>query len=158
MDANLDYYAMFDELDNAYTVLTVQQDELELKRAKIRQALFATYQLLSEEQKAKFAERIKEIERDCPGPKDAILMILNAHKGRWFTPPVLLAYMRAIGLGQDLGVNPLSVVGATVKRLVPEQVETQTLENGRVAYRILRPATPQPEKGTEPVKQDESVT
>ena len=53
------------------------------------------------------------------------------------TPPQIRDYLNAAGF--DFGkyiANPLTSIGTTLKRMLPFEVETKTLDNGQAAYRL----------------------
>jgi len=134
----IDYGKMFHELLAQNNDLVKKRDDLEIEIGRLQQLIVATFNLLPIDQKAEVAGLIEKIERESLGLKDAVRILLNAEKDRWFTPPELRDRIKEIGLPLDLGSNPLAVIGTTLKRLVPEDADAKTMDNGQIAYRARK--------------------
>jgi hypothetical protein len=136
---SFDYYAIFHDLVNRHNELTDKRNEVDLEIAKISQLIKAIFPLLPDDKQKMFQSKIEELEKPDLRLSQAIKKVFKARMGEWLTPPAIRDYMSVIGFSlSGYAGNPLCSIGNTLKRMVPEELETEVLENGRTAYR-LRP-------------------
>lgn len=134
----IDYEKMLSELVQQHSDLVRQRDTIEVELARLTQLLQSTYNMLTPAQQTKLSAEIKKIDTRPPGLKQGVLMALKARKNEWLTPPQVRDYLESIGF--DFGADSargLTSVGNTLRRMVPDELETHTLENGQTAYRIV---------------------
>lgn len=132
----IDYYKMFLELAERHSNLIDQQKEIDIELAKLTQTLQSTFNLLTPSQQKKLTHTINRIESRLKGLKDGVLMALRARSGEWLTPPQVRDYLQSVGF--DFGTSNtsgLASIGTTLKRMVPNEVETRATGSGQMAYR-----------------------
>lgn len=132
------YLHRFLDLVQSYSDLVARQQELDIELAKLTPVINVTYNALSNAEKAKVASPIARVKwRNKDGLKGAVLMALNAKIGDWLTPPDVRNYLETVGFtfGTSSG-RGLASIATTLKRMVPSEVETKTLESGQPGYRI----------------------
>ena len=132
---SINYFRIFTDAVNHRAELIRQRDALDIDIGKATQFIRATYPMLPANQQALAANVMEQIEEESPGLKAAVRIILGTANGEWLTPPQLRDRIKESGIPVDLGLNPLASIGTTLKRLLPSEIETKTLENGQVAYR-----------------------
>jgi len=132
----IDYTRILDELLQQHAELVEKRDALEIEIGRVSQLAQFTFLLLPPGERARVAGAIGRLESQSLGLKAAVRIILNTEKQRWFTPPDVRDRIKEIGLPLDLGTNPLASINTTLRRLVPDELETKTLDNGQTAYRV----------------------
>jgi hypothetical protein len=133
----IDYYKIFVELDERRTELTKQQKMVEVELAKLTETIQPIFKMLTPAQQRKAQKVIERIEGPKGGLKQGVVMALRASTNDWLTPPQIRDYLKNIGF--DFGASGsrgLASIGTTLKRMVPEEVETKAVSGGQMAYRL----------------------
>jgi hypothetical protein len=136
----IDYYKMFRDLVHRCSELTRQRDELETEIVKVRQLVIATFLLIPEDQQKVFRNEVDAMDQEGSlGLLEAIKLVFSAHRTEWLTLSNVRDY-----LGEDTGfdfgryrANPLASIAATLKRMVPNVVESIPSGNGTLYRRKL---------------------
>jgi hypothetical protein len=134
-----DYKAV---LDGAFAKLEAalqKSRELEVDVGKLKQFIYATMNMLPDEERVLFIARLDELASDegirSVGLKEAITRILLAHPKKWFTVTRMRDELLESRFDfRNYTANPLASVSTTLKRMKPDEVETTTIE-GVTAYR-----------------------
>jgi hypothetical protein len=141
----IDYEKMFSELVQRHSDLVQQRDKIEVELARLTQLLQSTYHMLSPAQQVKLNAEIDRIDTRPPGLKQGVLMALKSKGREWSTPPEIRDYLESIGV--DFGTDTargLTSVGNTLRRMPPHDLETRTMANGQIAYRLVLKAPKPP--------------
>jgi hypothetical protein len=98
------------------------------------------FPLLPEGKQRKAYERvIEDIESESSGLQDAVKLVFSAHSDEWLTASKVRDYL--IEMGFDLRhyqANPLSSINTTLKRLVPNYLESGDMSGSGTVYRRRR--------------------
>ncbi len=135
----MDYVNLFREFAERRNSLLDEKDKIESELAGITPMLQWAYNMLTPAQRASFGREIDSMDKRAPGLKQGVLMAFKAHSGKWLTPPQVRDYLESIGFdfGSD-SARGLTSVGTTLRRMTPTELETKEMENGQVAYKLIR--------------------
>ena len=129
-------------LDRALTELGFaiqRRDAAEVEISKQRQFIAATLNMLSDDERKHFRERLIEAfqqnETRFTGLTDAIRKILQTGERKWRTVAEVRTLLSNSGFDfSSYTANPLASISTTLKRMAPNEVETTTIETV-TAYR-----------------------
>jgi len=150
----IDYEKLFGELVQKHSDLVQQRDKIEVELARLTQLLQATYNMLTLVQRARLHTEIEQFDARPLGLKQGVLMALKARNDEWLTPPEIRDYLESIGFsfGTD-SARGLTSVGTTLRRMVPDELETRAVEGGQTAYRIRRGRLRTVVPGVDPIEE-----
>jgi hypothetical protein len=132
---SIDYYAMFSELVKRHNELTQQRNDTDLEIAKLTQLILATFPLLPEDKQKLFQTEIELLEEQSAGLLSAIKLVFSTRKGEWISPAQVREYLNAMGFDlTQYRANPLASIATTLRRMVPEQLESRMVGE-QVKYR-----------------------
>jgi hypothetical protein len=119
--------------------LAGQRDELEIQIGKLRQFIYATLNMLTDEERKTFDDAVRAVgemfDAKSASLVEAIRKALQDSPKKWFTAAEVRN--RVVVTGFDFSLytsNPLSSVATTLKRLKRQEVETSEIE-GVAVYR-----------------------
>ncbi|MGA9156212.1 MAG: hypothetical protein WB249_05430 [Candidatus Sulfotelmatobacter sp.] len=126
---------MFSDLVKRQNALLQQRNEIGREVMKLRQLIIATFPLLPADKQEMFQAEIEALEEQTGGLLSAIQLVFSAHKGEWLTPAKVRDYLIAMGFDMtQYRANPLASIATTLRRMVPDQLESQTVGE-QVMYR-----------------------
>jgi phosphoglycolate phosphatase-like HAD superfamily hydrolase len=139
MVAEIDYDKLFRDSYAKYMNLVQQRDEINAELDKLRQFLYATSNMLSDEtmkEVAKDIELIWEMERvRDTSLVEAIRKVLSEHPTRYFTVRQMRDALKTAGFDfTQYTANPLASISTTLKRMKSKEVTVTDVEGVR-AYR-----------------------
>jgi hypothetical protein len=134
-----DYKAILDDAFIKLGLALQRRDEAEIEIAKQRQFILATMNMVSDEERQSFRERLIEIiqrsDTRSAGLTEAIRKILQAPGRKWMTVTEVRTHL--VNSGFDFSgytANPLASISTTLRRMAPNEAETTTVQ-GVTAYR-----------------------
>jgi hypothetical protein len=131
----LDYHAMFTDLVKRCNELLQRRNEIDGEVTKLKQLILATFPLLPDDKQAVYQAEIEQLEEESGGLLNAIKLVFSAHKGEWLTPSHVRDYLREMGFDlTQYRANPLASIGTTLKRMVPDHLESMP-SGSRTLYR-----------------------
>jgi hypothetical protein len=134
----IDYWKMFADLMERRGVLVRQRDQAEIELTKTRQLVLSIFPLLSEDQQKANQQAIDELESEGGGLQDAIKLVFSTQRGEWLTASEVRNFLEEMGFDfRQYRTNPLASIATTLKRLVPDYLETRTSAQTGVNYRRL---------------------
>jgi hypothetical protein len=117
-----------------------QRESLDVEMSKLRQFIFATVNMLPDDERATFFAAISEGAKENLTAQDtladAIRETLYDSLSIWFTVAQLRDKLKDSGFDFQRYTNPLASVSTTARRLVPADVEMTEID-GVTAYRAL---------------------
>jgi hypothetical protein len=134
-----DYKAVLDtSLEQLGTALQ-RGRELEVEIDKLKQFIYATMNMLPDEDRACFLTKLDQLAFDedirSVGLKEAIVRILSGQPKKWFTATHMRDALLESGFDfRNYTANPLASISTTLKRMKTNEVENATNE-GVAAYR-----------------------
>jgi hypothetical protein len=143
-------------LNDAFALLglAMQKSEAaEIEIAKQKQFIVATMRMLSDEDKKHFDEMFNAaVARDAnrsSGLKEAIRKLFPRWGGQWLTVAEVRDCLDNVGFDfSDYTTNPLASISTTLRRMVPDELETTMVETV-TAYRPKEPTLAQKIKAKE---------
>jgi hypothetical protein len=146
-----DYNAILDGALAKLEVAMRQKSDAEIEVGKLKQFIYATMNMLSDEQRVIFMAKLDQLNFDdntrAVGLKEAITRVLAAQPKKWFTVTKVRDQLLETGFDfRNYTANPLASVSTTLKRMKPEEVETTTIE-GVTAYQWRRVSEPRRRSG-----------
>jgi len=134
-----DYKAVLDEAMKRLATALQKSRELEVEIDKLKQFIYATMNLLPDEERAFFVGELDQLGFDeqirSAGLKKAIVRVLSARPKDWFTATRIRDLLLESGFSfRDYAANPLASVSTTLKRMKSHEVES-TSNEGVAAYR-----------------------
>jgi hypothetical protein len=133
-----DYFKMFSELVQRCNELTRQRDETDVEIAKIKQLIIATFPLIPEEKQKLFQTEIDAMDEQSAGLLEAIKLVFSAHKGEWLTASKVHDYLLANRFDfRHYRANPLASITTTLKRMVPNLLDSMNSGSGILYKRRL---------------------
>jgi hypothetical protein len=141
-----DYEKLIDESFENYTRLSEQRENIDAEMLRLRQFIYATINMLPDERRQAYNERLDELASQSGGLTEAIKDTLKyAVAGRKFvTVAQIRDYLKKVGFDfSRYTSNPLASVNTVIKRMKPSEVESTTID-GVTAYRWIQrfPRTP----------------
>lgn len=134
----IDYHAMFSDLVKRCNELTQRRNEIDGEVTKLKQLILATFPLLPDDKQAIYQTEIEQLEEESGGLLSAIKLVFSAHKGEWLTPSNVRDYLRSMGFDlTQYRANPLASIGTTLKRMVPEHLESTPSGSGTLYRRRI---------------------
>ena len=134
----IDYFKMFSELVQRCNELTRQRDETDVEIAKIKQLIIATFPLIPEEKQKLFRTEIDAMDEQSAGLLEAIKLVFSAHKGEWLTASKVHEYLLANRFDfRRYRANPLASITTTLKRMVPNLLDSTNSGSGTLYKRRL---------------------
>ena len=122
----IDYWKMFADLMERRGVLVRQRDQAEIELTK------------TEDQQKANQQAIDELESEGGGLQDAIKLVFSTQRGEWLTASEVRNFLEEMGFDfRQYRTNPLASIATTLKRLVPDYLETRTSAQTGVNYRRL---------------------
>lgn len=137
---SLDYKSI---LDTAFTSLGLAlqaREKADTEIAKQKQFIAATLQMLSDEDRQRFAKNLREViekyDSRSAGLSQAIRRALSAIEPKYTTVAQLRDHLMNSGFDfSEYTANPLASISTTLRRMIPDEVETTSV--GTVtAYRL----------------------
>jgi hypothetical protein len=135
-----DYKAILDDAFIKLGLAIRQRDAAEVEIAKQKQFALATMNMLSDEERQSFREKLMEInqrsEARSSGLTEAIRKILEESGRKWRTVAEVRTLLMESGFDfSAYTANPLASISTTLRRMTPNEVEMTTVE-GVTAYRL----------------------
>jgi hypothetical protein len=122
-----------------FVTLSRQKEEIEAEVVKLRQFIYATMNMLPENERMKFQAEAAELAAEVAGLTDAVREVLKLATQRktYFTAAQVRDQLVKTGFDfSQYSSNPLASVNTTVKRFKPSDVETVMID-GVAAYRWI---------------------
>ena len=137
-----DYKAILDDAFIKLGLAVQQRDAAEVEIAKQKQFILATMNMVSDEERQSFRERLLEINRQndarSAGLTGAIRKILEESVRKWRTVAEVCRLLKNSGFDfTSYTANPLASISTTLRRMTPNEVEMTTVE-GVTAYRLKK--------------------
>jgi hypothetical protein len=135
-----DYKAILDDAFSKLGFALQRRDAAEVEIAKQKQFILATMNMLSDEERQSFRERLTEInlrnDVRSAGLTEAIRKILEGSGRKWRTVAEVRTLLMESGFDfSEYTANPLASISTTLRRMTPNEVEMTTVE-GVMAYRL----------------------
>jgi hypothetical protein len=135
-----DYKAILDDALTKLGLANQRRDAAEVEIAKQKQFILATMNMLSDEERQSFRERLmKAIQRNdvrSLGLTEAIRKILETSGRKWRTVAEVRTLLSESGFDfSEYTASELASVSTTLRRMVPNEAEMTTVE-GVTAYRL----------------------
>ncbi len=112
-----------------------KRDDAMRELSRLSELIRSTIKMLPPEQRAKCDALFERIDNRPAGLTTAIRLCFTAGKG-WLTPVEIRDYLRGNGFNfESYKANPLASIHATLKRMVPHEVEGKTVD-GQKIYRL----------------------
>jgi hypothetical protein len=132
-------------LDGAFIKLGLavqQRDAAEIEIAKQKQFILATMNMVSDEERESFREKIKvafqQNEARYTGLTDAVRKILEGAGRKWKTVAEVRTALVNSGFDfSEYTANPLASISTTLRRMAPHEAEVTTVESV-TAYRLKK--------------------
>jgi len=136
---DVDYKAILDDAFIRLGLAIQRRDAAEVEIAKQRQFIVATLNMLSDVEKRQFSQRLQTVTQQedarSAGLTEAIRKALQASGRKWMTVAQVRNYLMNSGFDfTGYTANPLASISTTLRRLVPDEAETTTVETV-AAYR-----------------------
>jgi hypothetical protein len=132
----IDYFKMFAALVKRLGDLTRQRDVADVEIAKVKQLIVATFPLIPEEKQRMFQSEIDAMDEEATGLLDAVKLVLSQHKGEWLSVSHIRDYLIEMGFDfRHYRANPLASIATTLKRMIPNQVESMNSGSGMLYQR-----------------------
>ncbi len=134
-----DYKKLIDESFEKFMALFEQREGIDAELMKLRQFIYATINMLPDEERQAYNERLDNLANNSGGLTDAIKDILKyaVTGGRFVTVSQIRDYLQKLGFDfSGYSSNPLASVNTVIKRMKPNDVETTTID-GVTAYRWI---------------------
>jgi hypothetical protein len=138
---NADYKALAEREFLELGHLVQQREDLELSISKKIQFIRAIVNMLPDDERVSFDQRIEIIGAEREGLTDAVKGALQATPGQWHTATQVRDKLK--GSNFDFSrytANPLASIHAVLKRLKPPDFENTNLD-GVMAWRFGKPAS-----------------
>jgi hypothetical protein len=139
MTTRIDFRKLLDEALQKFAVLFKQRGEIDAELLKLRQFIYATTNMLPEEEKGTFQAGLAELAAQMGGPTEAVREILKfaAQEQTYFAATEVRDHLVKSGFDfSSYNSNPLASVNTILRRFKPGEVET-TQRDGAKAYRWI---------------------
>jgi len=134
----LDYFQLFASLVSRLTELQKQKTDISIEFDKVKQLLISTFPLLPEDKQKIYEEEIAEMEANSAGLLDAVKLVFSKNKGKWLSAPQVRDLLIENGFDlKQYRANPLASIGTTLRRLTPEYLESDTIDDTKVYQRRI---------------------
>jgi hypothetical protein len=134
-----DYKTIIDESFEKFALLYAQRENLDAELLKLRQFIYATINMLADEQRQAYNDRFDELTSQTGGLTEAIKDILKVTvlEGKYVTVAQVRDHLKKAGFDfSRYTSNPLASVNSVLKRFKPSEVESTTID-GVAAYRWI---------------------
>jgi hypothetical protein len=134
---SIDYVGLLRNLVEEREAWSRKRDDAERELSRLSELIRSTVKMLSPEQRSKCDCEVllERLDHRPPGLTTAIRRAFSAGQD-WLTPTEIRDYLKNIGFNfERYKANPLASIHTTLRRMVPHEVESKTLE-GRKIYRL----------------------
>lgn len=134
---SIDYVRLLTDLVEEREAWSRKRDDAERELSRLSELIRSTVKMLSPEQRSKCDCEIllERLDHRPPGLTTVIRRAFSAGRD-WLTPTEIRDYLKNIGFDfERYKANPLASIHTTLRRMVPHEVESKTLE-GRKIYRL----------------------
>jgi hypothetical protein len=134
----VDYRQMLAQLLEERAEWIRRRDAAQREISKLGALIRAAVRMLPKHQAPLGERALEEIDNRPLGITEAVRLALMADDGReWMTPVEIREALGRLGFTfEGYRANPLVSIHAILKRMVPEQVETQARAGGQKVYRL----------------------
>ena len=133
----VDYLHLLGDLLEERENRSRKRDDAERELSRLSELIRSTIKMLSPEQRSRCDCEIllERIDHRLPGLATVVRRAFLAGQ-QWLTPTEIRDYLKNIGFNfERYKANPLASIHTTLKRMVPHEVESKTLD-GRKVYRL----------------------
>jgi len=132
----MDYAALLDQLVAEHERCLRQRQEAESELARLKDLIRSTVRLLPAEQQTRGEHVLDRIEEQPVGLTAMIRLALA--DGSWQTPADIRDFLLRCGLFTSYRSNPLASIHTTLRRMVPDTLETRRERGAGSTYRLRR--------------------
>lgn len=130
-----DYNSILTKALDEWIELESKRQNIEVELANKLQFIRATFNLLSDEDKPKFDDRVRSLSMQPEGITLAVRRVLQDSPSQWYTATLMRDKLNENGFDfSNYRANPLASIHAVLKRSKPEEIETENFD-GVMAWR-----------------------
>jgi len=132
----MDYGSLLDQLVAEYDRCLRRRQEAERELARLKDLIRSTVQLLPAEEQTRGEHLLDRIDEQPVGLTAMIRLALA--EGGWQSPAEIRDFLMQCGLFASYRSNPLASIHTTLRRMVPDTLETRRERGSGSVYRLRR--------------------
>src|SRR4029450_7805636 len=130
----MDYLNLLDQLAAEHERCLLRRQEAESELARVRDLIRSTVRLLPADQQTRGGHVLDRIEEQPIGLTAMSRLALAG--GGWQTPGEIRDFLSRCGVFTSYRSNPLASIHTTLRRMVPDTLETRRARRAGTTYRL----------------------
>jgi hypothetical protein len=132
----MDYLHLLDQLVAEHERCLRQRQEADSELARLKDLIRSTVRLLPPEQQTRAEQMLDRLDEQPVGLTAMIRLALA--DGGWQTPAEIRDFLSTCGVFTSYRSNPLASIHTTLRRMVPDTLETRRERGAGSTYRLRR--------------------